>query len=148
MMLANLFSDLAGGVISRTTGPLKFRFLLQPLMAIFLAIRSGLRDSRNHKPPYFWEFCEDPAMRKELMVDCWKSVGKVFILALVLDCIYQLIELPRIYVFDALMVAFLLAIIPYVLIRGPVNRIATFRQARQPLPPAQSEQPAPVKKAV
>lgn len=147
-MTANLLSDLVQGLISRTTGPLKFRFLLQPSMAIFLAVRSGLKDSRDGKPPFFWEFYEDPTTRKKLIVDCWKSVGKIFILAFVLDCIYQIIELRWIYIVDAIAIAFLLAIIPYVIVRGPVNRIATVRRAPHPLPSAQSEQPSPIKKAV
>src|SRR5215472_3067466 len=111
-MLGNVFSDIAQGVISRTAGPLKFRFLLQPLMSTFLAIRSGLKDSREGRPAFFWEFCEDPAMRRELISDCWSSVGKIYILAFALDCIYQVIVLRWIYVFDAVIVAFFLAIIP------------------------------------
>jgi len=44
-MLDHLFTNLWEGLISRTSGPLKFRFLLQPSMAIFLAVRSGLKES-------------------------------------------------------------------------------------------------------
>ena len=146
-MLGNAFSDMLQGLVSRTTGPLKFRFLLQPLMSIFLAVRSGLKDSREGKPAFFWEFCTDPAMRKELISNCWKSVGKIFILAFVLDCIYQVIVLRWIYVFDALIVAFFLAIIPYVIIRGPVNRIASARKRAHALNEPSEPPPPRVKKA-
>ena len=122
------FSNPLVGLISRTAGPLKFRFVLQPLMAIFLAIRDGLKDSREGKSPFFWDFCFNPAVRERLLRDGWKSVGKVFILAFVLDCAYQVIEVRWIYVLDALAVAFFLAIVPYVIMRGPVNRIATDRK--------------------
>lgn len=152
------FSNPLTGLIGRTTGPLKFRFVLQPLMATLLAIRSGLRDSREGKPPFFWDFCEDPKVRKRLITDCWKSVGKVFILAFVLDCAYQAIELRWIYTLDALAIAFFLAIVPYVIVRGPVNRIVTAYKATkgkvssQPpaaeLAAAGSEDPSSVKKAV
>lgn len=141
-MFGHVFSEISKGLLSRTTGPLKFRFVLQPLMAILLAVRSGLKDSQEGKPPFFWEFCEDPAERKQLMHDCWKSVGKVFILAFALDCIYQVIVLRWIYTVDALIVAFLLAIIPYVIVRGPVNRIATARRRVRPGSPAESSAPA------
>lgn len=148
-MLGNALSDIVQGVISRTTGPLKFRFVLQPLMSIFLAVRSGLKDSREGKPAFFWEFCEDPTMRRTLISDCWKSVGKIFILAFVLDCIYQVIVLRWIYVFDALIIAFFLAIIPYVIIRGPVNRIASARKRNRELKGSDSEpRPPRMKKAV
>lgn len=147
-MLGNVFSDVVQGVISRTAGPLKFRFVLQPLMSIFLAVRSGLKDSREGKPAFFWEFCEDPKMRRALISDCWKSVGKIFILAFVLDCIYQVIVLRWIYFFDALIVAFFLAIIPYVIVRGPVNRIASAgKHARTPGPSDSEPRPPRVKKA-
>jgi hypothetical protein len=147
-MLGNVFTDTVQGVISRTAGPLKFRFVLQPLMSIFLAVRSGLKDSREGKPAFFWEFCADPKMRKKLLSECWKSVGKIFILAFVLDCIYQVIVLRWIYFFDALIVAFVLAIIPYVIVRGPVNRIASAGKRARALKPSDSEAPPRVKKAV
>ena len=124
-MSGHVFSEMWSGLLCRTTGPLKFRFVLQPVIATLLAVRSGLKDSQEGKPPFFWAFCEDPAERKQLIHDCWKSVGKIFILAFVLDSIYQVVVLRWIYLVDALMVAFLLAIIPYVIVRGPVNRIAT-----------------------
>jgi hypothetical protein len=54
----------------------------------------------------------------------WKGVGKVFILAIVLDAIYQIIEMRWVYPGEAVLVAIILAIIPYLLFRGPVNRIA------------------------
>ena len=122
-MLANVFSDLWLGFLGRTEGPLKFRFLLQPAMAIFLGIRGGIRDWREGKPAYFWEFLVDSAKRKELLHDGWHSLGKLLILAVALDCAYQVIVLRWIYPVDALVVAFFLAIVPYLFVRGPVNRV-------------------------
>lgn len=147
-MLGNVFTDLWDGLVSRTDGPLKFRFFLQPGMAIFLAVRCGLRDSREGKPPYFWAIFTDPAQRRELLHDGWKSIGRLFILAVVLDCIYQAIELHWIYLSDAILVALLLAIIPYLLVRGPVNRIAAFRKAHgRPSAAGQSKGASPLGKA-
>lgn len=121
----NLISALARGVISRTTGPLKFRFALQPLIAIFLAVRSGIADGRAGRPPFFWEYCVDPAMRKVLRRDCWRAIERLFFLACILDCVYQIIVLRWKYPVDAPVIAVLLAIVPYVVMRGPVNRIVT-----------------------
>ena len=117
--------------MSRPAGPLKFRFVLQPAMAIFFAVRMGLKDSREDKPPFLSAFFSHPAHRMELMHDCWRSIGRLFLFAVVLDCIYQIVELHWIYPFEALVVATVLAIIPYVLVRGPVNRIASIRKARE-----------------
>ena len=119
-LFARIFEDLAG----RVTGPMKFRLLLQPAMAIFFAIRSGLKDAREGKPAYFWALFTQPGERKAMLHDGWKSVGKVFVLAIVLDAIYQFIELRWIYPGEAVLVAVILAIVPYLLARGLVNRIA------------------------
>jgi hypothetical protein len=50
-------------------------------------------------------------------------VGKVFILAVVLDTIYQYLEFRWFYPGEALAVAFSLAILPYLLIRGAVTHL-------------------------
>lgn len=108
----------------RVTGPMKFRLLLQPAMAAFFAIRAGLLDARTGKPPYFWSLVTDPAHRIDMLKDGWKSVGKVFILALLLDVIYQGMVLKFVYPGEAIYVAFVLAILPYLILRGLVTRIA------------------------
>ncbi len=127
-MHADLFTRMWENLISRVTGPMKFRFILQPVMSIFFAVRCGLKDSREGKPPYFWAVFTNPAHRREMLRDGWKSVGKIFILALVLDFAYQVIFLHWFYPGEAFLVAFALAIVPYLLVRGPVNRVATARK--------------------
>ena len=54
-----------------------------------------------------------------------ESVARVLALALIMDAIYQLIVLRWFYPGEALLVGILLAIVPYILIRGPVTRIAS-----------------------
>jgi hypothetical protein len=46
-------------------------------------------------------------------------------MAIVLDFVYQLIVFRRLYPVEALDVAILLAVVPYFLLRGLVNRIAS-----------------------
>ena len=128
---ARVFNDLFG----RLDGPLHFRFFLQPSMAIFFAIRDGLRDAREERPAYFWSLFTDPDHRRDLLRDGWKSISKVFIIATVLDVIYQLIVLRWFYPFETLLVAVLLALVPYLLVRGPVNRIKrTLRRSPPSVP--------------
>jgi len=119
-----LFSRIAQNMIARVSGPMKFRLVLQPCMAIFLAVRGGLQDARAGKPPYFWAVCTDKGERESMMKDGWKHIAKVFTLAIVLDVVYQLIEQHFVYIGEAILVAIILAIIPYLLVRGPVNRLA------------------------
>ena len=93
-------------------------------MATFLAIRAGLADARQGRPAFFWAAITNPALRRELLRSGWKDVGKVFMLAAALDLIYQLIVHRGVYLGETIVVAATLAIVPYVLLRGPVNRIA------------------------
>lgn len=119
-----VIARVVGGLVARVTGPMHFRLFLQPGMATFLAIRDGLKDARECKPPYFWGLFTDKGEREAMMENGWKSVGKVFILAIVLDLVYQLIEHRwTIYLGEAVLVAIILAILPYLFIRGPANRI-------------------------
>jgi hypothetical protein len=119
-----VIARVAHNLVERVTGPMHFRLLLQPGMATFFAIRDGLKDARECKPPYFWGLFTHKGEREEMVKNGWKSVGKVFILAIALDVVYQLIEHRwTVYPGEAVLVAIILAIVPYLLIRGPVNRI-------------------------
>lgn len=122
-LLARIFENL----IDRVSGPMKFRLILQPLMATIFAIRSGLKDAKGGRPAYFWALFTDSAHRQDLLRDGWKSVGRVFILAIIIDVVYQFIVFRWVYPVEALLVAAILAFIPYLLIRGPANRIARRR---------------------
>jgi hypothetical protein len=44
----------AQNLIDRISGPMNFRFILQPVMASIFAIIAGLKDAKAGKPPYFW----------------------------------------------------------------------------------------------
>jgi hypothetical protein len=118
-ILARIFENL----VDRVSGPMHFRVIMQPLMALIFAVRDGMKDAHEGRVPYFWSMFSDPGHRRDLLRSGWKSVGKIFIIALILDAVYQYIELRWFYPVEALLVAFILAIIPYVLLRGPVNRL-------------------------
>jgi hypothetical protein len=127
-MIENVFARVWEDLITRPAGPMKFRFVMQPAMAIFLAVRCGLKDCREGKRPYFWACIADRENRRELLRDGWKSISRLFIFAIVLDCAYQLFVLHWIYPFEAVVVAVVLAVFPYLLVRGPVNRIVRMRK--------------------
>jgi len=117
------------GLSSRVGGVMTFRLILQPLMAALLAFRAGLKDAREDRPPYFWTVLTNRAQRPDLLREGWQAIARVFFLAVIMDVIYQWIVQRRVYPLEALIVAMVLAIVPYLLIRGPVNRIAR-RQRR------------------
>jgi hypothetical protein len=115
-------------LVGRVSGPMKFRMLLQPLMAISFAFRDGRKDAREGKPPYGWALFTNSGHRRDMLREGWKSVGKIFILALVLDAVYQYIVLKWFYLTEALVVACVLALVPYLLLRGPINRVFRGKQ--------------------
>ena len=110
-------------LFNRLDGPLHFRFIFQPLMAIVFAIIDGIKDGRMNKPVYLWAVIVNPEHRTELLRTGWKSVGKIFFLAVVFDIIYQIIIHQGFHPSETLIVAIFLSIIPYLLFRGPVNRL-------------------------
>lgn len=120
----DIWTRVGHNLIDRVSGPMKFRLVLQPTMAAIFAIRAGLADARNGKSPYLWALLSGSSSREAMAKDGWKSVGKVFILAMVLDAVYQLIEEHFIYPGEMLIVAFILAIVPYLILRGLVTRVA------------------------
>jgi hypothetical protein len=111
-------------LIGRWDGPLAFRIVIQPAVAAFLAIRAGLQDARAGRPAYGWTLTADPSQRRDLIRTGWKDVWKLFTAAVIIDLIYQMIELGRIHPGQALIVAAVLALTSYFLIRGLANRIA------------------------
>jgi hypothetical protein len=119
-----IWQRIAENFVHRLDGPLHFRFIVQPLMAIVFATLDGLKDARLGKPAYLWTVVSCPEHRRELLHDGWKHFGKIFILGLVLDLVYQLKVHHMVYPGELLLTALILAVLPYLLLRGPVNRIA------------------------
>ena len=117
--------------IARFDGPLHFRLFVQPLMAILFAVRDGRRDAREGRSAYLWSLLTDPDERRYLLESGWKGISKVFVLAFALDIIYQLVEWHALKHPQALLTAIVLAVIPYALLRGPVNRLLRIGQTQR-----------------
>ena len=111
-------------LIAQPSGPLAFRLILQPMMAAILAILDGLKDARSGRPLYTWTILTDPAHRASYLREGLKRVCRVIIFAVVMDAIYQFLVLRWFYLGEALVTAFVLAVLPYLVIRGPAARLA------------------------
>jgi hypothetical protein len=123
-VIARVLENLHG----RMGGPMWFRLILQPSVATFLAVKAGMADGRTGRPAYFWAILTDATNRMALLREGWKDVVKVFVLAVVLDAVYQFIVVRWFYPVETLIVAFVLACVPYLLIRGPVGRLTRLKQ--------------------
>ena len=126
----DIFRRFWENLIGRSSGPMHLRLVIQPAVAGVLAIRAGLKDAREGRPAFLWSAITNPAYRPELLRQGARDVGKVFIVAVVLDAVYQLIVQRGVFLLELLVVATVLAIVPYVLIRGPVSRLAAALRQR------------------
>ena len=123
---AHFWNDL----VSRPAGPLAFRFIFQPLMAALLAIRDGYKDAKAGRPPYLYTMVRDASQRMPLAREGLLNVLRVMIFAAVMDAIYQLIEFKAFYLSELVFIVIVLAILPYLILRGPAGRIARRWYAR------------------
>ena len=117
-------------LLARPSGPLSFRFVLQPVMASIVAIRAGLRDARLGREPYFKLILADAAARGQRIRRGLAATSRIAILGIVMDAIYQYLALQKFYPVEALIVVFVLAVVPYFLIRGPADRIGRWWHER------------------
>jgi hypothetical protein len=114
-------------LIARPTGPMAFRFILQPVMAGIAALRDGIEDAKSRRSPYFWTLLANPLKSGGRLREGLISTARVILLGLCMDVIYQLIVLKTFYPGEAVIVAIALAFFPYLLLRGPIERIARWR---------------------
>lgn len=120
----NLLTTIGDMLADRLHGPLDFRFILQPLVATVLAIGAGIRDARAGRPAYGWRIVTGNGDRRQLLREGWHDIARLFIAAVVMDMIYEFIVYRWVYPTQSLLVAFVLAVPSYFLMRGLVNRIA------------------------
>jgi hypothetical protein len=114
--MEHFFSRVWDDLVGRIVGPMHLRVILQPVMAGILGIRAGLRDAGKNKSSHSSQRCNLRRKRG-------KDVASVFVCAVILDVIYQLIVLHTVYPGEAVLVAIVLGIAPYLLVRALVTRL-------------------------
>jgi len=111
-------------MLDRPGGPFVFRFVLQPIMATMAALRDGIHDARTGRAPFLWTVLTDPVQRRGRLDEALIATSRITLLGLSIDTIYQVIEFETFHPAEAVIIALLLAFVPYVLLRGLVTRIA------------------------
>ena len=112
----------------RLAGPGRFRFILQPLMAVLLGIFSGLADARAGRPPYLYGVLFHRELRGELVRTGFATVVNLLLMGVLLDAVFQWVILGVSHPGAALVVGPVLIVFPYTLARALSNRLA--RQAK------------------
>jgi hypothetical protein len=121
---AEVISRVWQNLVERPDGPLVFRFVLQPVMALIAAVRDGLNDARTGRDPFLRTVLTEPAKRAGRLDEALVATSRIILLGLVMDAIYQFIEFDTFRPGEAVIIALLLAFVPYLLFRGVVTRVA------------------------
>jgi hypothetical protein len=100
------WSDIAG----RLGGPMTLRFFLQPTLGFLAALKDGIKDARL-----------DPSRRhlREGVI----ATSQMMLFGFVMDTIYQFKVFNRFYPVEAVLMVFLLAVIPYFVFRWVIEHL-------------------------
>jgi len=115
----------------RLSGPGRFRFLLQPMMAILLGVAAGRSDARAGRPPYLWGLVFGGQGRGRLLRSALADVVNLLLVGILLDSVCQWLILGASYPGAALLVGPVLIAVPYAAARALANRITAAREGRR-----------------
>jgi len=119
------FDRIWQDLIARPDGQMSFRFILQPTMAAIAAYRHGMRDARAGRSPFLRAVIHEPENRAARLKDALNDTAQTMLIGIAMDAIYQFKTYGTFYPAEALDIALLLAFVPYLLLRGTIERIAS-----------------------
>jgi hypothetical protein len=129
--ILQMLSQAVEQLLGRASGPLHFRLFVMPCVVTVLGIRAGLRDGRAGRQQFLW--LRESTERRQLLRSALKDIGRVFVIAVVLDTTYQILVFKYLYILQVLVIAVMCAVVPYVLMRGIVTRLAR-KRSQEPAP--------------
>ena len=106
----------------RLTGPGRFRFVLQPAVAIFLGVRAGIADARAGRTPYIFSLLMEGQQRWALFKEGCSQVAVLVAMSVLLDAVSQFLILRQVYPGAALLIGPVLIATPYSISRALANR--------------------------
>ena len=104
-------------------GKFQFRLILQPLVAMILGVRLGLRDAKQGKPAFFASVVTGGRDRWGILRQGLRDAIVPLCVAFVLDGVLQYLILGHVRPAAAVVVGLLLVFFPFVLLRGLTNRM-------------------------
>jgi len=124
----------------RLTGPGRFRFVMQPAVAILLGVRGGRLDAQAGAPPYLYGMIFS-SRRRELLRSGFRAVVNLVLMGILLDSIAQWLILGASYPGAAVVVGPVLISIPYAVARALANRAARRRRPASVTGPEHTTRP-------
>jgi hypothetical protein len=113
-------------------GRFQLRLILQPLAAILLGLRFGIRDAKAGKLPFFQDLAQKKCDRGALLKEAARDAIIPLTVALVLDSILQHMINGRVRPFAAVVVGGLLVFLPFLIVRALSNRAWSHGHPGQP----------------
>jgi hypothetical protein len=117
------FARIGETLRQRVGGLFSFRFILQPVMAAIMAMLDGYSDAKSDETPYLQRMVSAPREIKANLSDALYSTARIILLGLAMDTIYQIVVFDAFFPFEAAVMAILLAVLPYLILRGPFHRL-------------------------
>jgi hypothetical protein len=125
-------SAFLAGMLARLSEPASFRFVIQPLIAVLLGRRDGVRDARAGRPPYLWSVVFDPELRRTGLRSGVVTTIKLFLMAIAIDTfVAAVLAGGAIYPGTTLLVGILVVALPYSAARALSNRLVRHKYRSQ-----------------
>lgn len=116
-------SEFLDDLAARIAGPMSFRFIIQPLVAVILGIRDGRLDAKAGTPPFIYNVIFKKENYRDQESNALHSLLTPVIVGIVLDAIAQYLIFKHIRPLPAILVGTFIMGVPYSLSRGISNRI-------------------------
>lgn len=128
---ADVHNRLWRDIFDRPGGPMSFRFVLQPVMAAIAAFHDGLKDAHAGRAPYLTRLLSSSGDKSSVFNEALLATGRIVVLGLVMDGIYQFTVLKTFYPGEMVVIALALALVPYLLLRGFFSRLISHLLAKR-----------------
>lgn len=110
-------------------GPAALRFVVQPLIGLWLGVQAGQLDASRGREPFLVRLFKSGA-RGLALRDGTRQILLPVLIAFVLDMFVSALLFRQVFLVSSLLVGCLLVGVPYVLGRGLTNRWCRLRQLR------------------
>lgn len=127
--IAKIIDELVARIVD---GPFRFRFIVQPMMAILFGLRDGFIDAKAGSAPFLYGLLFHRQDLKPSVQSAVRRLRFPILFAIVLDAIVQYVMFQTVRPLTAVLVGTLLMGIPYCCARGISCRIIRSRRRTMP----------------
>lgn len=104
-------------------GKFQIRLILQPLLAMLLGVRFGIKDAKAGREPFFMSLAHGKGQRGEIVGQAARDAVVPLVVALLIDSILQYMINGRVRPFASVVVGGLLVFLPFLIVRALSNRV-------------------------